>query len=75
LLRARQLDSGVRVRRVQQQQVLAAFQQLLHQRDAVGVVFDVKQPAAPWTGLGYGSGNHGQTPSHALARGTVRWSA
>ena len=56
-------------------QVLARREQLLHQHDAVGVVFDVKQPAGPCAGLGCGSGNHGQTPSHATASGTVRWSA
>lgn len=62
---ARQLDAEIRVRRVQQQQVLAAREQRFYPRGTLGAFFDVKQPAA----------SHGQTLSHVAARRTVRWSA
>jgi hypothetical protein len=74
-LAARQLDAEAHVRRVQQEQVLAAGEQLLQPRDVRGALFHIEQPATSRAGFRDGAGNHGRAvifSRHRQAR-TVRW--
>src|ERR1041385_1180184 len=74
LLRARELESMLQVERAQQHEVPAACEELLAERDTLGVVLHAEQAAASRVGFGNSSGHH-ETAWHGHDGGTVRWSA